>query len=34
MLIQLAPGGVVWPAAIMMWGPGYAVTDTATTVCS
>jgi AraC-like DNA-binding protein len=23
MLIQLAPGGVVWPAAIMMWGPGY-----------
>jgi AraC-like DNA-binding protein len=26
MLIHLAPGGVVWPAAILMWGPGYNVT--------
>jgi AraC-like DNA-binding protein len=26
MLIQLAPGGAVWPAAIMMWGPGYKAT--------
>ena len=26
MLIQLAPGGAVWPAAIMMWGPGYNAT--------
>ncbi len=23
MLIELAPGAVVWPAAMMMWGPGY-----------
>jgi AraC-like DNA-binding protein len=26
MLIDLAPGAVVWPAAIMMWGPGYHTT--------
>jgi AraC-like DNA-binding protein len=26
MLIDLAPGAVVWPAAVMMWGPGYHTT--------
>jgi AraC-like DNA-binding protein len=26
MLIDLTPGTVVWPAAIMMWGPGYKTT--------
>ena len=26
MLIQLGPSGVVWPAAILMWGPGYNAT--------
>jgi hypothetical protein len=26
MLIDLAPGTVVWPAAIMIWGPGYHTT--------
>jgi AraC-like DNA-binding protein len=26
MLIDLAPGAAVWPAAMMMWGPGYHTT--------